>query len=189
MSKDEAKWRTPARKTCPMLPLVFDRGFTLGIESPNENASRKGTARMGEFYCPKCADECGKRREWWKSVDPLDSEYQKDKHEKHTSASTSYEFQSVFDESKEEYYRQSVREALQNGAIEETQRGTKAVYCPSTQSDIGSAYNRTNLIDRRDTVVVVKSTESQKVHAMVGASSKFVSRTCTSCGNQPFRSP
>lgn len=141
---------------------------------------------MSAIFCPPCADELGKRREWWETADPLNSSYQEDKREKHTSPSTSYEFQSVFDENSEEYYRKCVQEALQEGAIEETPRGTNAIYCPSTQSVIGSAYGRTNLIDRRDTVVVVKSTESQKLHPMVGASSDFSDRSCANCGRQPF---
>lgn len=141
---------------------------------------------MGDFYCQNCADQLGKRRDWWKVADPLNTEYQEDKHEKHTSASTSHEFQSIFGESSEKSYRRSVREALQKGAIEETPRGINAVYCPSTQSEIGSAYNRTNLIDRRDTVVVVKSTESENLHAMLEASSNYSDRTCTNCESTPF---
>lgn len=141
---------------------------------------------MGDFYCPQCADQIGMRRDWWRDVDPLATPYQEEKHEKHTSASTSHDFQSVFDESSEEQYRKCVREALQKGAIEETSRGTNAVYCPSTQSEVGSAYNRTRLIDRRDTVVVVKSTEAKELHGMVGASSNFSDRTCNNCGRRPF---
>lgn len=119
-------------------------------------------------------------------MDPLGTPYQKDKREKHTSPSTSYDFQSVFDDTSREGYRKRVREALQKGAIEETSCGTNAVYCPSTQSEIGSAYHRTDLIDRGDTVVVVKSTESRKLHGMVGASSNYSDRTCANCGRRPF---
>lgn len=68
------------------------------------------------------------------------------------------------------------------GAVELSPRGTNMIFCPSTGSTVGSRYKWGIYADRQDTVLVVKSTEPNGVHAMLKVSSDYSAQRCHNCG-------
>ena len=120
------------------------------------------------------------------TTDLLATEYQRQKHRKHTTPSSSHTVQSVFDDPSEEYYRQTIQEAYKLGAMEVTSRGTDILFCPSTQSSFGFKQRWGSHLGRQDTVRVVKSTDALQVHAFLNASSDHSSHRCDACGGRLF---
>jgi hypothetical protein len=137
---------------------------------------------MDCFYCAKCADKLG-RRPPMPTLDPLGSTYQRDKHEKHIKPSSSYCVQTVFDNSSTQYYEECIREVFENGAVQIENRGTNIIFCPSTQSTLGSKYKWGEYASRENTVIVVKTSEPHGVHAFLTASSQYENHQCAQCGN------
>lgn len=84
------------------------------------------------FYCPRCVGEGGLTPAM-PTTEFLATEYQRQKHRKHTVPSSSHRVQSVFDDPSKEYHVQTVQEAYQQGALEVTSRGTDILFCPSTE--------------------------------------------------------
>src|SRR5437660_12634857 len=107
------------------------------------------------YHCASCADKLGIR-----PVAPtssfLASQFQRDKWIKHTVSSSSWPVQSVFDESDEEYYRATVIEAYEHGAVDINSRGTDLVFCPSVHSSIGYKQRYGRDPTPQDVVRVVK---------------------------------
>ncbi len=137
---------------------------------------------MHKFYCAGCADALGKRPSWWATVDPLGTQYQRDKHQKHTSVSPVFPELSVFDSTSTPYYADCVRETLEKGAVQVGSRGTNALYCPSIRSDIGSRYQWGQLAKRQDAVLVVIAWQPNDLHARPEQSSNYSGQRCDSCG-------
>ena len=75
------------------------------------------------YYCSKCANAQGLRPSA-PSTDLLASQYQREKHKKHTIAGSSHPVQTVFDDPSEEYYQQTMLEGYGRGAVQVTSRGT-----------------------------------------------------------------
>jgi len=125
---------------------------------------------MDRFYCAKCVDKLGLRPSIT-ILDLLESTYQRDKHEKHIKPSSSYCVQTVFDNNSTQYYEECVREVFEHGALQIQNRGTSIIFCPSTQSTLGSKYKWGEYVGRANTVIVVKTSDTQSVHAFLKASS------------------
>ena len=139
------------------------------------------------YYCPRCANE-GNLRPAAPSTDFLATQYQRDKHQKHTVAASSHPLPSVFDDSSPEYYQATMREAYERGAIEVTSRGTDILFCPSKQSSIGYKQEYGSHVSRQDTVRVVKTGDSLAAHSFLNASSDHSGYRCHGCGGSVFGS-
>ena len=110
----------------------------------------------------------------------------RNKHRKHTAADSSHPVQSVFDEPFVEYYEATMQEAFEHGAMEVTSRGIDILFCPSKQSSIGFKQSYGSHITTQDTVRVVKSTDSLRVHSFLNASSDHSQHLCGVCGGPLF---
>jgi len=137
---------------------------------------------MGCFYCTRCADKLG-LKPLMPTLDLLGSTHQRDKHEKHTKPSTSHRVQTVFDNNSTQYYEECIREAFEHGTVQIESRGTNIIFCPSTQSTLGSKYKWGEYACKQDTVIVVKTSEPHGVHAFLTASSQYQNQRCDQCGN------
>jgi hypothetical protein len=133
-------------------------------------------------YCASCADANNLRPEWWTSVDPLATQYQRRKKAKHVAADANVAELSVFDSASTPYYADCVKEALAKGALEVGSRGTNAIFCPSAQSDIGSKYMWGSFAQRQDAVLVVLTSDPARLHARPEAFSNYSQRRCVLCG-------
>ncbi len=120
------------------------------------------------------------------TTDFLATDYQRQKHQKHTVPSSSHPVQSVFDEPSQEYYLQTIQEAYHQGALDVTSRGTDILFCPSTQSTFGFKQRWGSHVGRQDTVRVVKTTDALEVHAYLNASSDHSTHRCDVCGGPLF---
>ena len=137
------------------------------------------------YHCAKCTDAKGLRPSA-PSTDFLLTSYQRDKHTKHTVPSSSHTVQSVFDDPSEAYYQQTLLQAYRYGALEATSRGTDILFCPSTQSTVGYKQQWGTHVARQDTIRVVLSSDSVKVHAFLNASSDHTQHRCGTCGGPLF---
>jgi hypothetical protein len=135
---------------------------------------------MSPIYCSACADAL-EVRPVQPTTDVLGTPYQLNKHAKHTSPSTFFPVQTVFDSSSTDYYADCISEAYQRGAVEFSPQGSNIIFCPSTGSHIGSKYKWGVYSQRQDTVLVVKSADTGETHAMLKASSDYSNRRCARC--------
>jgi hypothetical protein len=137
------------------------------------------------FYCVQCTNNLGLR-----PVAPttgfLASQYQHDKHVKHTIPNVSYPVQSLFDNSSLSYYQDTVLEGYEHGAIEVTSRGTDILFCPSKQSTIGYKQRYGAHVGRQDTIRIVKTGDSLRAHPFLNDSSDYSQYRCSACGNPLF---
>lgn len=139
------------------------------------------------YYCARCASENG-LRPTAPSTNFLATQYQREKHGKHTTPASSHPVQSVFDDQSAEYYQGTMLEAYQRGAIEVTSRGTDILFCPSTQSSIGFKQSYGSHLGRQDTVRIVKTTDSLRAHSFLNASSDHSGYRCDGCSGPLFAS-
>ena len=77
---------------------------------------------MPTYYCTRCRFELGYSREL-PSVALLESNYQKDKHQKHTVLSTAERLQSIFADPSTSAIRRDLEEALLHGPMEIDDKG------------------------------------------------------------------
>ena len=139
-------------------------------------------------YCARCATLCGARPAA-PTTDFLASAYQRDKHVKHTVAAPSHTAQSIFDNATPEYYQATLMEAYLRGAVQVSSKGTDLLFCPSTQSSLGFKQAYGSYIGPQDTVRVVQTGNTIKVHAFLNASSDHSGNTCSNCGGPLFVAP
>jgi allophanate hydrolase subunit 2 len=139
------------------------------------------------YYCARCANQCGIRPAP-PSTDFLATQYQREKHQKHTIPASSHRIQSIFDNQSPDYYRDTMLEAYKRGAIEVTSRVKDVLFCPSTQSSIGYKQSYGLHIDRQDTVRVVKSDDWLRVQSFLNASSDHSRHRCDCCSGPLFAS-
>lgn len=139
------------------------------------------------YYCAHCATQAHLRPAP-PSTDFLATQYQREKHQKHTTPASSHPIQSVFDNPTPDYYQATMLEAYLRGAIEVTSRGTDVLFCASTQSSIGYKQSYGSHLGRQDTVRVVKSDDSLTAHSFLNASSDHSQHRCDGCGGQLFAS-
>ena len=139
------------------------------------------------YYCARCASQSG-IRPTPPSTDFLATQYQREKHQKHTIPASSHPIQSIFDNPSADYYQDTMLEAYQRGAIEVTPRGNDVLFCPSTQSSIGYKQSYGLHIGRQDTVRIVKSDDSLHTHSFLNASSDHSGHRCDCCGGPLFAS-
>ena len=97
------------------------------------------------------------------------------KHKKHAGPpSTSHRVQSRFDSSCTNYYQEAVQETIDLGFVyTDDDRGQSVVYCPSTGSSIGTKHYYGKYADDADTVVVVNTSDPNKMHAFVEKSEYY----------------
>lgn len=88
---------------------------------------------MPTYYCSRCRFELGYSREL-PSVALLESNYQKDKHQKHTVLSTAERLQSIFADPSTSAIRRDLEEALLHGPMEVDDKGRINFYATSTGS-------------------------------------------------------
>lgn len=139
------------------------------------------------FHCPRCASNL-RWRPAPPSTDFLATQYQRDKHQKHTAPASSHMVQSVFDDPSPEYYQATMLEAYQRGAIEVTSRGTDILFCPSTQSSFGYKQSFGSYLARQDTLRVVRAGDAIRAHSFLNASSDHSGYRCETCGGPLFAS-
>ncbi len=132
-------------------------------------------------YCANCANTLGLRPEP-PTTDFLATQYQREKHLEHTVPDSSHGMKSVFDEGDMDYFTQTVQEAYKLGDLEVESRGTNILFCPSAQSTIGFQHRFGDYVRDHDTVKVVKTGDSDEVHAYPVLSSSYSSRACQRCG-------
>ena len=137
------------------------------------------------FYCARCARDLG-HRPTAPSTNFLLTQYQRDKHQKHTTPGSTNAFVSVFDDGSEKYYQETIEEAYRRGAVEVTNRGTDVLFCGSTQSSIGFLERWGLRVARQDTVRVVKSDDGLKVHAFLNHSADHSGYLCSNCSGAIF---
>ena len=92
----------------------------------------------------------------------------------------------MFDSTGLLYYESCVKEALSEGALQVTSRGTNALFCPSTQSRIGEEYRWGQLTQESDAVLVVKTSDPDRIHGRPEVSSRYSTEVCDHCGDRLF---
>ena len=134
-----------------------------------------------EYFCPGCADQLG-IRPTMTTFDPVGSSCQRENYEKHTIPSSSHPLQTVFDNTSTQYYEDCIREAIKRGIVQRETRGTNVIFCPTTGSAIGSKYKWGKYANQQDTIIVVKTSDPNGVHAFLKASSQYSHQQCAHCG-------
>ena len=139
------------------------------------------------YFCARCASQRS-LRPTPPTTDFLASQYQREKHDKHTTPGSSHAMQSIYDDPSEKYYQETMLEAYQRGAIEVTSRGTDILFCPSTQSSFGYRQSYGSHMGRQNTVRVVKAGDALYTHSFLNAPSDHSVYRCTGCGGPVFAS-
>ena len=138
---------------------------------------------MKKYTCRKCAEDRGLKTSA-RTSDPLQSQYQIEKWDKHTIPSTSIGYQTVFDSRSSSQYAGAIYEAVDLGFIEEDDKGRlNILHCPSTGSRIGQAFARGQNLGRMDMSRVVNWSQETGIHAMLDGSSDFSTVQCSACRN------
>ena len=136
-------------------------------------------------YCPACAAKL-RLKDGMNTENVLVTPYQRKKHDKHTGPpSSSHAVQSVFDQDSSGYYQKAIEETVNLGGVYQGYRCKSAIFCPSTSSQIGMKYYSGITGGETDTVVVVKTTDEGKTHALTEQSSVYLRTRCLVCGG-PF---
>ena len=96
--------------------------------------------------------------------------------------SSSHPLQTVFDNTSTQYYEDCIQEAIKRGVVQRETRGTSVIFCPTTGSAIGSKYKWGKYANQQDTIIVVKTSDPNGVHASLKASSQYSHQQCAYCG-------
>lgn len=139
---------------------------------------------MAEYYCHACSVARGLIA-GPPAGETIASTYQAGKHAKHTTPSTSVPVQGVWANSSTGFYRDRVVDALDRGFIECDDHGRKNVICPTTEHT-GWRFEYGAQIRDTDSISVVLSTSTSKMHAFPVNSSEFDEARCKMCGNELF---
>jgi hypothetical protein len=135
---------------------------------------------MKTYYCHQCAKQKGLIE------DPpagkkVRSQYQYDKHEKHTQIDSSYRLQSIFSDPSTFVYADYMVSTMMEGAVEIDDFGRKnLIWCAGKQT--GFRVEAGNMIRPTDAVKVVLSSASSSVHAYPENSTSFDAGKCAECG-------
>lgn len=135
---------------------------------------------MKTYYCHQCAKLKGLIN------DPpigkkVRSQYQYDKHEKHTKIDSSYRLQSIFSDTSTSIYADYIVSAMTEGAVEIDDLGRKnVIWCAG--KDNGFRVESGDIVRPTDAVKVVLSSVSSSVHAYPENSTSFNTGKCAECG-------
>ena len=137
------------------------------------------------YYCSRCRFETGvlarvaERR-------LARSNYQKDKHEKHTVLSTAERLQSIFADPSASATRRDLAEALLHGPMEIDEKTRINFYATSTEIT-RHRYEWGTVVQSQDMTKVVLSTSATLRHAFPESSFRLGATTCAKCGQSIFK--
>ena len=133
------------------------------------------------YYCHRCAKQLELIN------DPptgkvVQTQYQYNKHRKHTVADSTQAIQSIFSDPSTSTYADHIVNTMLEGAVEIDDFGRKnIIWCAGRHT--GFRYESGKLIQPSDAVKVVLSSDTNLVHAFPENSTAFNTETCSECGN------
>ena len=136
------------------------------------------------YYCFQCRATLGYSRDLPNGA-LLVTDYQRQKHEKHSVVSTSERLQSIFADPSTSAIRRYVEDALLSGPMEIDDQNRVNFYSTSTGT-VGYRYEWGTLVEFEDATKVVFSTSPERHHAFPENTARLSTATCAKCGRLIF---
>ena len=135
---------------------------------------------MSTYYCHDCARALGHLSSMYTSS-LTGSSYQWDKYRKHTMPTPQSQYASVFDNPSTQGYQSYVVNSAASGGVEFDDLGRRNIYWYAGR-EIGVLWMDGIPEAPTDTVKLVLSSETQRIHAMSVNSQHLSTAFCASCG-------
>ena len=136
---------------------------------------------MPEYLCHACASA----QNYLRSIQTgslLQTQYQLDNYIKHTVPDPQYNWQSVFASPSTQSFANYVVSSSLSGSLEFDDKGrTNIIWVAGSLT--GFQYSSGQLLYPQDSVKVVLSTSTSKIHAFPQSSTQFSAGRCRQCGN------
>lgn len=135
---------------------------------------------MSTYYCHDCARTLGHLTSMYTSS-LTGSTYQGDKYRKHTMPAPAAQYASVFDDPSTQAYRSYVVNSAASGGVEFDNQGRRNIYWYAGRT-IGVLWANGMPKAGTDTVKLVLSSDTERIHPMSVNSQQLSTATCASRG-------
>ncbi len=138
---------------------------------------------MKKCYCSNCSKDFPYFKQFRNNfiIDPLGSTYQQDKFHKHTVGSTQYPVVSIFNDPSTKQYEDYLINASHWGVYIMDDKGRESIVLFAGKPT-GITYINGQPELQTDSIIIVQSSESSKLHLYPISSTNFSTGNCEDCG-------